>query len=445
MLNRVMPGLGLLCLVFSGFSQNVQQAEELSRQGKYEAAENLYQKLLQQNPGNTTLLVNSAYNFSWNRQFEKARERFQKVLAIQPTDEAALAGLGYTYAWDNEYSKATGYFTRLKQVNPQSREAQKGLAYVYYYSGKLKKAATAFTQLVQDYPGETEFFIALAQVQAKQGKNKSPKRLLEAVLEKEPQSETVMQQLNELKYAPAFAELDTWGGYATSAGTQAAGLRNIALAIKATPTTKAIVRFDNNLSLDNRFFAQKQIQANTVFAGAIHDWNNQFTSRAEIGYRTLPEQGTQRVFATEQVIFFRKGEEETSVYHIKLGGFAANGNKAGNEYLLYSAISIPLSNVLAVEPAYYYSTVVTGKLRQHRIQTGMKYLNHRLLEITGGGFFGREFSPATTQHGNIYGGYLFALVPIGKKTAAMCFLKNEWSPFNNLFSAGLGIKMKLYR
>lgn len=445
MKTRILTGLGFLCLVFNTLAQPVKQAALLSRQGKYEEAEIVYQKLLEQNPADAQTLVQSAYNLSWHRQFKTARERFSEALKIKPGDEEALAGMGYTYIWDNNPSAAARYFTDLLNINPQSKEARKGMAYVWLNGNKLKKAAAAFTSLAQQYPAETEFSIALSQINIRRGNYSQASGYLNNALKQEPGNPVILHQIDLLKKAPAFAEFDTWGGYSSSGGAQNTGLRNLAVVIAATPATKAIARFDNNLSLDNRFFARQQLHANAFFAGAIHDWNNRLTTRAELGYRTLPGKGSQQMFAAEQVVFFNPGDADNRLFNIKLGGFAATGNQAGNEYLLYTGFSIPVSNVLFAEPSYYYSTVSQGRLTQHRIQGGLKYLNKRLLEISGGAFWGKEFSPGIGTNGNLYGGYLMAVYPIRKKIAAMAFARNERGTTINLFSAGLGVKFRLFR
>jgi Flp pilus assembly protein TadD len=445
MITRLLTGLGFLCLAFNDFGQDLKQAEQLSREGKFDEAESVYRILLVQNPSDQQALVKSAYNLSWNRQFKTARERFGEAMKLKPGHEEALAGVGYTYIWDHNPAKAARYFTEILNNNPESKEGRKGMAYVWLNKNNLKKAATAFSSLAQQYPNETEFPIALAQIYIRRGYYSMASKYLNNALRQEPGNEAVIQQLAMLKRAPAFAEFDTWGGYASSGDVQNTGIRNLAVAIAATPATKAIFRFDNNLSLDNRFFAQQRLNANAFFAGAIHDWNSRLTTRAELGYRTIPGKGSQQLFAAEQVIFIHRGDEEQRLYNIKLGAFAATGNLAGNEYMVYSGLSIPISSVLYAEPGYYYSTVAQGNIKQHRIQGGLKFLNRKMLEITGGGFWGKEFSPLISRKGSLYGSYLMAIYPIRKKMGVMVFARNEWGANDNLFSAGLGVKLKLYR
>lgn len=444
-MNRYILPFGLLlCLSLTSIAQHINEAEQLSKQGKYEAAEQVYQKLLAQHPADIRTLLLSAANLSWNRQFGAARERYNEVLKLKPNDEEALAGIAYTYVWSDEYNEATRYFNTILKTNAASKEARKGMGYVYLNSGKLKKAESTFLQLAQQYPADGEFQLSLAQVYLRRGRYSKAKQQLDKVSLTHPQNATLAEYREQLNQAPAFAEFDTWGGFSSAAGEQQTGLRNISLSVKAAARTKAIARFDNNLSLDNRFFAQQRLNANAFFAGAIHDWNNRLTTRAELGYRNIPGKGAQQMVAAEQVFFFNRGEEQ-QLYNIKLGGFAATGNTAGNEYMVYSGVSIPLSPVFYVEPAYYYSTMASGNLKQHRIQGGVKYLNRKQMEITGGGFWAKEFSPVITGSGTLYGGYFVASYPIKRKLSALCFARNEWGIAENLFTAGLGIKWKLYR
>ncbi len=444
-MNRYLLPFGLLlCLHVNVWSQNIAEAEQLSKQGKYEAAELVYRQLLAQHPADTRTLLLSAANLSWNRQFVPARERYNEVLKLKPNDEEALAGIAYTYAWNDEHEKAAHYFNTILKMNAASKEAQKGMGYVYLGSGKLKKAEPIFATLARQYPTDNEFKMALAQVYIRRAHYSKAKQQLDEVQRSNPQYPSLAEYREQVEQAPAFAEFDTWGGFSSAAGEQQTGLRNISLSVKTAARTKAIARFDNNLSLDNRFFAQQQLNANAFFAGAIHDWNSRLTTRAELGYRNIPGKGAQQLVAAEQVFFFAAGEEQR-LYNLKLGGFVATGNNAGNEYMLYSGVSIPVSPVFYAEPAYYFSTMASGSLRQHRIQGGVKYLNRKRLEITGGGFWAKEFAPFINGGGTLYGGYFMAVYPIKRKLAALAFARNEWGITENLFSAGLGIKLKLYR
>ncbi len=85
-------------------------------------AVNAYNKVLEINPGNTNVLVDSGVMYRELRQFDKALELFKKALAINPKHEFALFNSGIVLYHDlNRKEEALELWRTLVEINPNAK------------------------------------------------------------------------------------------------------------------------------------------------------------------------------------------------------------------------------------------------------------------------------------------------------------------------------------
>ncbi len=80
------------------------------------------------------------------RQWERARELYQEVIQKEPGNSAALVDVGTYYLERHEYAQAIEQFKRAADVDPTSAEAQYNLSWAYRGSYRFEEAERADAQ-----------------------------------------------------------------------------------------------------------------------------------------------------------------------------------------------------------------------------------------------------------------------------------------------------------
>ncbi|MEO6131909.1 MAG: tetratricopeptide repeat protein, partial [Saprospiraceae bacterium] len=280
------------------------EARELSYNGNYQEADSLFRKLIAADSLNTEAILGSAYNKSWHEHREEALIEFGKVLKIDPKNKSAFIGLGYTLAWNKDYANAKYPFLNALSLYPKDPEAEKGLAYVYLWQGSPDVALEMFANLNKRDPSDAEYYVALALAHIQKYETIEARKLLDKALMIDPANTAATDVKSSLRYASPMVELDIWGGYSHINTSSRFGLRNVQISVQVSRSLRALLTYDNALSLDNLFFINKNYNAETFMAGGIMSWNKSNISRLQSGYRNLDAQGVQWLLSGEHSISF---------------------------------------------------------------------------------------------------------------------------------------------
>jgi tetratricopeptide (TPR) repeat protein len=118
----------------------VAQGNDLYRQGKYDAAANIYQDALLEDPSSPSIEFNMGDALYKKKDYQKALDAYQKALA---TDDVALQSQAYYNIGNSLYRsqklpEAISAYERALKLNPNDQDAKYNLEYV---RNKLKQNA----------------------------------------------------------------------------------------------------------------------------------------------------------------------------------------------------------------------------------------------------------------------------------------------------------------
>ena len=418
-------------------AQGVAEAARLAQQGEYEQAEYMFHQLIKQHPDDIPARIGSAYNNSWQGKYARAEQEFRLILEEAPEHEEALLGLGYTLAWAEKYRLAKSPFKRILGKNATHTEAQKGLAYVYLWQGRGAEAARRFKHLLDKSPYEVEYHLSLGQAYLLAGKTLASRKAFEQARSLAPERREIQGHLRAVQLAPAFLEIDGWGGLTRFKQNNKWGLRALQIKVQAMRNLSLWARYDNSLTLDNLSLIQKNQGAGAWFVGGYAYWHPQLGTRLEAGYRSIPEIGEQWLMQGEQVVYLKEGKV------IKTGGFVALNPSLPTEWTAYAGIHLPLNSAFAIEPTYFHSRPGPSQANEHRLLLTAKYSHPQKWQVSLGGLAGRTQYLDEALSGNLYGGYMMAMVPLGDIHWIQVLSRYEKGIIDDFFTLALGFKFRL--
>ncbi len=127
-----------------------------SASGNYPQALNLFDDILEVEPGNVNALIGKAVAYRRSGKPQEALNCLDLVLRIQPANASALLNRGNLLLETGDAKDALEAFDRLVSISPQDEEAWAGQAEVYLRMGRDDDALRAFTEALKLNPGDEE-------------------------------------------------------------------------------------------------------------------------------------------------------------------------------------------------------------------------------------------------------------------------------------------------
>lgn len=434
--------LVLLCLILPSpqlsYAQiaSISDATKLSNSGKYKEADVIYDRLLQKHPNKLSLLVAKAFNLSWQGRYNEARKIFAKILREHPNQVDAISGMAYSFAWEGSYFKAKSFFRKLLELNPTSLEGLKGLAYVALWEKDADEAIRRFESLTDLRPKDADLQVSLAQSYLLGSRHISARTTLNKALEIKPNHKTAKELLEKLPATQALVELNLWGGYTRINNANKAGLRAARISWQAKKDLQLWLRYDNALTFDNFALVRGNREISAWFAGGLHNWNEKFTSRLEVGYRQ-PDSTLSQVFIQGEQVMYLPGNNA-----VRVGGFYGPQSDGTAEWMSYVGGVISLSKSLRLEPTYFYAK---GNAKTSWDQRFLLAANYQLpggIEFNSGIQYGISSFESSKQ--NLWGAHVISQIPVGLHWV-QALVRYESSPGNSLLIAAFGLRFRLER
>jgi tetratricopeptide (TPR) repeat protein len=189
----------------NGVSQNMNEGFQLLETGKFEKAENYFQKVLVNYPNNKTanlcygravglngkpalaveifskllieykgdleIQLNYAESLLWNKQFEKAKKFYLELVDSYPTNFSALLGMANTFSNLKDFKNALLYVNKALHVSPKNVNAliskkyiHLGYANQYVQEQNYAVALTLLNENLIDFPNDKESFLNKATI-----------------------------------------------------------------------------------------------------------------------------------------------------------------------------------------------------------------------------------------------------------------------------------------
>jgi tetratricopeptide (TPR) repeat protein len=131
------------------------RASAYERQKKYDQAEELFRKILEQTPDNSTVLNYFGYMLADNgpaSKLDEALSLIQKAVAIEPANGAYLDSLGWAYFKLGKYDLAEDNLVKASQHQMGADPTvQEHLGDLYQKTGHLRLAATHWERAVSEW------------------------------------------------------------------------------------------------------------------------------------------------------------------------------------------------------------------------------------------------------------------------------------------------------
>ncbi len=118
----------------------------------YEAAIDIYESILAEDPGNTTALNGKARVLNWMGDYESARFQFNEVLTRDPENIDSLTGLADTYARQENFVKAREVLHKKINMYPDNREILIRLTRYNLWTGRKKEAIQYADRMLEQSP-----------------------------------------------------------------------------------------------------------------------------------------------------------------------------------------------------------------------------------------------------------------------------------------------------
>ena len=96
------------------------EAFQNHKKNNFKDAENIYQKILKNNPKHFETIFYLGTLYSQLKKYDLAEPLFQKAILINPSFKDTYQNLGFMYQQLGNYQKAKKYYERLIQIDPQN-------------------------------------------------------------------------------------------------------------------------------------------------------------------------------------------------------------------------------------------------------------------------------------------------------------------------------------
>jgi len=128
------------------------RGSDLERQKKYDQAEEVFRKILVEDPQNAAVLNYLGYMLADRGvKLDEALNMIKKAVEIEPSNGAYLDSLGWAYFKLGKYDQAEDNLTKASQHIGTDPTVQEHLGDLYQKTGRLKLAAAHWEQAIQQW------------------------------------------------------------------------------------------------------------------------------------------------------------------------------------------------------------------------------------------------------------------------------------------------------
>lgn len=160
-----------------------ERAVQALSNGNYDAAEQGFQAVLKQQPGNVGALANLGILYARTNRVDKAIAEYQLALRLSPNDLPILLNLGIVYLKEEMHSRALPYFDHVLALDPQNRQARQLRDVCLLYTGQVPPALADLQALSQANPNDEQLLFLLGFAHLKNGDAKAAQAIFNQMLE----------------------------------------------------------------------------------------------------------------------------------------------------------------------------------------------------------------------------------------------------------------------
>jgi tetratricopeptide (TPR) repeat protein len=146
--------------------------------------------------------------YKWNGQWGLSIQAYLKALENQPGDTDLLLGLAQAYSWNGQKRKALLEYNNILKNHPQNLNAMNDKAEVLSWMDRLETSNRLYAEVLSQEPGSVKAMIGQARILVWKGFHRRGIKRYQDILARYPQNEDALEGL-------AFAQ--HWNGQDTAA------------------------------------------------------------------------------------------------------------------------------------------------------------------------------------------------------------------------------------
>ncbi len=139
------------------------------KNNKAEEALEIFEALLNYSPGDTSMVLNSAYAADKSQQYGKAKKYYQQLIDMKYNNQQIYSYLANIYKSEKDTAKALNTIQLGRKAYPSNNNLVIEELNIYLSSGRSKEAASKLEETTKLNPGNQELFFALGTAYDKMG------------------------------------------------------------------------------------------------------------------------------------------------------------------------------------------------------------------------------------------------------------------------------------
>ena len=156
-------------------SEALELAAQCQQDNRLAEAQQIYQKILEQQPHNPDALHGLGSLVQKTGNFQNAEQLFRDALKVQPKSLKTWFSLGNLYYAQTKLPEAEECYLKILELQPKLAAVYNNLGYLQQLQGKLEEAIATYQKALELQPNCTEAEINLANILHRQGKLSSEK------------------------------------------------------------------------------------------------------------------------------------------------------------------------------------------------------------------------------------------------------------------------------
>lgn len=425
---RLYVYLIIMSTLVLGQTNDLQTADSLARSQQFEQALNMYETILRGQAPALDAFKGRAYVLAWMGRYEEAIDAFRDILKKNPDHREILNGLAYSYAWSGKYRKAERVFNRVIQLDPDYKDALKGLAFVALWQSDPETARERFDSIREKYNRDAEVYLGLGQAYILENNLSSARSAFKQAYLLNSNYSDIPTILNGIQKEQAPLEAVLWIGSSTTESVNTQGIRQLDINWRLTHMWRLQARYDNSLSLENRFLFNSKAPAALYQLSAFIQPVGSYLAQFSAGIRNIPGQGRQWVYQSEHHWFIQSAPD------IHAGGLWNRSVHGNNTWMVFVGATWSMSRQLRVEPFFFYSRETETKKIDKRYLLSASYDISDLNSVNMGLVLGSF---------NRVGGHLMWTLPLGSQHWITLLIRHEKADRETLNHIALGFRLRL--
>ncbi|HOY12140.1 MAG TPA: tetratricopeptide repeat protein [Saprospiraceae bacterium] len=418
------------------YSEALESAKSLSRQGLYTQADTLLNNLILAYPKANEIVEARAYNFSWSGKHEEALTLF-KSLSSKGNDKKYLTGLGFAYMFAGQYNNAVHPFNKVLSQNPNDEEALKGLGYNFYFKGNTEGAEKIFNTLIFQHPENEEYKLALAKIHLKKNEISDSYKLASQLTNSNTQAAEAELVKAQSMEASGSKDLQLWASYSVQeAGKNSYGVRLASFNYNFKNKRSVGLKIDNSLSTDNYALFSRGTIAPTLWLTSSTPIGKQSNLYLEVGNRLM---GNGQFFMRSDYVYF------TKINLIFKAGITTDLMPNMTEYNGRLGIEGNLTKWLRLGLTYFNSKENVALPHAHRFLGSIHFTFNDKIHTDIGYFKGNtHLLSGENAHftESVNGGFFLTSIPFNEKMAIILLANYEGTANQSIMIGSLGFRLK---